>query len=553
MSTIDPPADERPFPPELLIAPPRTIVKGWRVRLASWLFLTLVFLLPGALSFMGYLSQATFQRLLDHGAKTTGKVVEKWPPRDKSSPSLVYEYVVSGESHRVSEPRSREDWAATALGTEAPIVYLPEDPGSAYTEHAIVVAGKTSTTALALWIISGVLAVCTLPFWIYIGRRHGKIAQLARSGIPTNCTITSVERISISNHDHWTLKYSFSTPGKGAREGKSYVTGAEAGLAGGEGAQTALLYDPANEGNYELYVVVGRQYRIVVDDFAVVRTSGGFRSHALLAALLVVAVGTRPQTTCAQAPAAAPTAIAKPTSTTPQISEETMRRMQRQLQRMEMGMSPDPLFQPETGDGIARKLETGEYRIDVDRTPWYSDIYWLTRIGFTIFAFVMFIISLVRYFAAKNPQQVQVAQAEVSRANQIAKQAGAKYQSLVHQADHKHFAEQRDALAAAGTETEALFRQAAERYRAASEQFAQAGDPENPSAYEKARVRARAYKALAESQSTMADIAGLLRDTTVTSAEDFISRAKPLLAAAKASGDTCRNLLAQVGDAKGTA
>lgn len=267
MNSADRSADNAILPRELLAAPPRSIVKVRRAQLATWLFACLTLIIPGILSVAGYRSQATYQKILDHGSKSTARVVEKRPPHKDSSPQLVFEYRVDGAVHRVSETRTREVWAATPLGTEATIVYLPEDPASAYTEHEISTAGNLSTTALVFWMIAAILALVSAPVWIYLERKFSKLRCLARSGRPTVGIATAIERFGGSRHDHWTVKYEFSTPTQGPRNGKSYVTGTEVGEIGVQGSKTIVMFDPDDERNYELYVAVKKQYRIVSDEF----------------------------------------------------------------------------------------------------------------------------------------------------------------------------------------------------------------------------------------------------------------------------------------------
>jgi hypothetical protein len=268
MSSADRSADDATFPRELLAAPPRSIVKGWSARLATWMFAGLTLIVPAVLGVVGYRSQVTYQKILEHGVESPAQVVEKRPPHKDSSPQLVFEYRVDGTAHRIAEARTREVWAVTPLGTEATIVYLPEDPASAYSEHKIATEGSSSTTATALWIISGVVALIMTPIWFYIERKYSKLRRLARSGRPTIGTVTSVDRFGGSRYDHWTVKYEFSTPTKGARDGKSYVTGTEVGEIGGAGSKAIVMFDPDDERNYELYAAVTKQYRIVIDEFS---------------------------------------------------------------------------------------------------------------------------------------------------------------------------------------------------------------------------------------------------------------------------------------------
>jgi hypothetical protein len=268
MNSANGSADEATFPRELLAAPPRSVVKGWRARLATWMFAGLTLILPGVLSIVGYRSQVTFQRTLERGIKATAQVVEKRPPHKNSSPQLVFEYRVDGAAHRIAETRTREVWAATPIGSEAAIVYLPEDPAAAYTEHQIATAGGTASTAAVCWMISAILALVSAPVWIYLERKSSKLRRLARSGRPTVGTVTAVARFGGSTHDHWSLKYEFSTPMTGAREGRSYVTGVEVGEIGDVGSKTTVVFDPDDERNYELYAAVVKQYRILIHEFS---------------------------------------------------------------------------------------------------------------------------------------------------------------------------------------------------------------------------------------------------------------------------------------------
>lgn len=256
------------LPPELKLAPPRIVAKGWRTRVARWTFLSLALLAPAGLCVGAYFAQQTLKALKDHGQTTTGRVVDKRPPKKKESPALVYEYEVAGAKYRVSETQSREVWAATNLGAETQVVYLPEKPGSAYTKDDFDAAGDTAPTAVALGIVALILFLIAAPFWFYIERKFGKLARLASDGLPVAALVTHVARFGAASHNQWVVKYQFTTPEEGSREGKSYVNGADLEHIGDLGATTIVLYEPGRESNYELYPTVAKQYRIVVDEFA---------------------------------------------------------------------------------------------------------------------------------------------------------------------------------------------------------------------------------------------------------------------------------------------
>jgi hypothetical protein len=201
-------------------------------------------------------------------ADDAGRVVDKRPPTKKESPALVYEYEVAGAKYRVSETQSREVWAATNLGAETQVVYLPEKPGSAYTKQDFDAAGDTAPTAVALGIVAAILFLIAAPFWIYIERKFGKLARLASDGLPVAALVTHVARFGAASHNQWVVKYDFTTPEEGPREGKSYVNGPDLEHIGDVGATTIVLYEPGRESNYELYPTVAKQYRIVIDEFA---------------------------------------------------------------------------------------------------------------------------------------------------------------------------------------------------------------------------------------------------------------------------------------------
>jgi len=249
--------------PELLGAPPRRIAARLRERLVRWLFATLAIILPVALSYFGYVSQRTLRALADHGVTTVGKVVERRPPHKNSLPHLVYEYQVAGQTYRVTEGREKSVWSATLLGTEAPIRYLPENPGNAYTEHEFQTAGGTSPMAMALWIVSGVLFIFSGPFWLYLEWKQARVRHLVRHGLPTAGVLTSAGRYGPSSYDQWRVKYVFAPTAETTREGTAYLVGSDLKTLGGQGATATVLVDPANENRFELYSAAAKLYRVV--------------------------------------------------------------------------------------------------------------------------------------------------------------------------------------------------------------------------------------------------------------------------------------------------
>ena len=265
-STPDAPVERTwQLEPELTIPPPRLIAARLRERLVRWLFATLTLILPAALSYFGYVSQKTLSALVDHGATTVGKVVERRPPHKKSLPHLVYEYKVDGQTYRVTEGREKEVWKATLLGTEAPIRYLPENPGNAYTEHELQTASGTSPTAMALWIVSAVLIVFSGPFWLYLELRQARVRHVVRYGVPTAGIVTSVDRYGPASYDQWRVKYAFAPTSDTTREGTAYLHGGDLKALGDPGAIATVLVDPANAKRFELYSAVAKLYRVVPD------------------------------------------------------------------------------------------------------------------------------------------------------------------------------------------------------------------------------------------------------------------------------------------------
>ena len=250
--------------PELTSPPPRLIAARLRERLVRWLFVTLTLIVPAALSYFGYVSQKTLSALIDHGATTVGKVVERRPPHKKSLPHLVYEYQVDGQSYRVTEGREKSVWDKTLLGTEAPIRYLPESPGDAYTEHEMQTASGTSPTAIGLWIVSAVLIVFSGPFWLYLELRQARVRHVVRYGVPTAGVVTEVDRYGPASYDQWRVKYAFAPTPESTREGTAYLHGSDV-KALGPGTVVTVIVDPTNEKRFELYSAAAKLYRVVPD------------------------------------------------------------------------------------------------------------------------------------------------------------------------------------------------------------------------------------------------------------------------------------------------
>jgi len=130
--------------------------------------------------------------------------------------------------------------------------------------------------------------------------------------------------------------------------------------------------------------------------------------------------------------------------------------------------------------------------------------------------------------------------------------AAARYEALVEKLTRHNFVEHRPALAAEASATEALFRRAAARYRAASDRFAGAADDEPPNREPSERGSPRrgagrllveAYAERAVSHAAMADVIALVGDPTVTSAEQFARRAAPLIATAKSAAERYTRLI----------
>jgi len=248
--------------PELASPTPRTIESRARERWSRRLFCTLTLIIPGVLAYCGFVSQQTLTKLADHGATTVGKVVERRPPQKKSNPQLVYEYYVDETAYLVSESRTKGDWDAMPPGTEAPIRYLPEDPGKAYTEREFQISGSTPATAWACWFVAAILLVISGPCWLYIEKKFGRVRELARSGMPTAGVVTSVDRFGPSTHDQWRVTYAFAGGDESTREGKAYLYGSDLKTLGGVGATATVLVDPTDERRYELYAAVRSLYHL---------------------------------------------------------------------------------------------------------------------------------------------------------------------------------------------------------------------------------------------------------------------------------------------------
>jgi hypothetical protein len=276
--------------------------------------------------------------------------------------------------------------------------------------------------------------------------------------------------------------------------------------------------------------------------------SAGWATPVLLATLVLLADMVGPQTARAQTAGGTPAAGSNPGTTNSsgfrqESPAETIIRL-----RGQSGTSssdwPPPSIRPETPIEIARKLQTGEYTIDRNESPlWYQ----IAKIALLVITFSMFIVSLVVKLVGKSSQHSgpAPAQDDVRKADALADTARAKYKNLVRLADRKNFVEQRQTLATEGAAVENLFRQAAALYRAAAEKFDQAADPKDPPASGQACLPAQACSERARSQSALAEIAALLRDSAVTSPEQFSRRAEPLLATANSAAENSRRLMEQ--------
>jgi hypothetical protein len=246
--------------PELASPAPRTLVSRARERWSRRLFCTLALVIPGVLAYIGITSQQTLAKLKDHGATTVGKVVERRPPQKNSNPQLVYEYQVDGAAYRVSESRVRGDWDATLLGAAAPVRYLPESPGKAYTERELQNSGSTPAVAWACWFVAAILFLTSGPCWLYIEKKFGRVRDLARTGLPTAGVVTAIDRFGPSNYDQWRVKYALAGADQSIREGKAYLYGSDVKKLGGVGATATVLVDPSDDRRYELYAVVKSLY-----------------------------------------------------------------------------------------------------------------------------------------------------------------------------------------------------------------------------------------------------------------------------------------------------
>jgi hypothetical protein len=249
--------------PELTSPTPRTLKPRIRERLSRGLFCTLTLIVPIVLSYFGYVSQRNLSAILDHGVVAVGTVVERRPPHKDSLPQLVYEYQVGDMVYRVVDGRSKGDWDAAPLGSQMPVHYLPEDPGSAYTEHGLRVAGANSPLAVGLGIVSVILFVLMGPFWLYIEIKFRRVRQLARTGMPTAAVLTDIRRFGPSNYDQWRVRYAFAGADESTREGTTYLYGSDLKKLGGVGTVATVLVDPANDKRFEFYRSVAMLYTIV--------------------------------------------------------------------------------------------------------------------------------------------------------------------------------------------------------------------------------------------------------------------------------------------------
>ena len=167
--------DDPEIEPELRLIAPRSIRARMRERLLRWFFISVAIVAPVGLTGFGFIAQRDWTALRDHGVETTGHVTdkrEKTTGKNAESAQASYEFHVNGQTHKIWEELTDEEYARTRVGDEKRIVYLPEHPSTADSADFIARIGELSNVAFGLWVTSGLLVIIGAPCWWWLAHNQ---------------------------------------------------------------------------------------------------------------------------------------------------------------------------------------------------------------------------------------------------------------------------------------------------------------------------------------------------------------------------------------------
>jgi hypothetical protein len=259
------PADSE-IEPELRTPTPRIFRARLRERVLRWFFLTLAIIAPAVMVGFAYVSQQNWNALKDHGARTTGTIVERrvrTTGKNGNPPRALYEFRAGEEAHRFWENITDEEYSKLGLGAQKEVAYLPESPATAVTVGKLERDGDYSTTAFALTVTAGLVSLIGFGIWLWVASDQRHWRRLIRDGVPVRTTSLTVEKKWMGSSNHvWKVLYEFPLDGV-TKSGKMNVD-ADIGQRwlADPTARATVLYDPHDPERFALYAPLAKLYQI---------------------------------------------------------------------------------------------------------------------------------------------------------------------------------------------------------------------------------------------------------------------------------------------------